>query len=42
MLFSLLFSFTLDGAYATNSQPDPDFHQVVGPTAHHFPGMCLL
>jgi len=31
-----------DGAYASNSQPDPDFHQVVGPTAHHFPGMCLL
>lgn len=42
MLFTLLFSFTLDGAYATNSQPDPDFHQVVGPTAHHFPGMFLL
>lgn len=29
----------LDGAYASNSQPDPDFHQAVGPTAHHYPGL---
>jgi len=33
------FFFTLDGAYAGNSQPDPDFRQAVGPTAHHYPGL---
>lgn len=34
---NLLF-FSSDGAYAGNSQPDPDFRQAVGPTAHHYPG----
>ena len=36
----VFFSF-LDGAYAGNSQPDPDFRQAVGPTAHHYPGLLL-
>ena len=40
-LLFLLFFFlwSLDGAYASNSQSDPDFRQAVGPTAHHYPGL---
>jgi len=34
--------FSVDGAYASNSQPDPDFRQAVGPTAHHYPGLLLI
>ena len=35
----VFFLWSLDGAYASNSQSDPDFRQAVGPTAHHYPGL---
>ena len=35
------FLFPVDGAYASNSQSDPDFRQAVGPTAHHYPGLFM-
>ena len=37
--FFFFFHWSLDGAYASNSQSDPDFRQAVGPTAHHYPGL---
>ena len=39
LLLLFFFLWSLDGAYASNSQSDPDFRQAVGPTAHHYPGL---